>query len=199
MAYTINMPGANQRINDTQPLILGNFNEIETDFGRNHVGLLNATAANRGKHALVTFPRSGAGLALANDEMKIYNALNATTTHSELYVQRDIAGVPDTAIPFTASVHTAADGWSYLPSGLLIKYGHFLNTNGGAAHTFTGPVFTQNPKVVVTPRPNVGFNSYIAIIESASVNNVTLRTYRTTTPGGVIAFDIEVDYIAIGI
>ena len=194
MAYTINMPGANDRINATQPLIRDNFNEINADFQRNHVGLLTPIAANRGKHSVVTFPLTGAGLALANNEMKIYNAASING-NPDLFVQRNIAGVDGVAYPFTASSH-ANNGWTYLPSGLLLKWGTFLND--GLPQNFpvnaTIPAFAHIYSAQVTTISG-GANTYSAQIFAINILSIQIRTVNIATHLGANCY---IYYFVIG-
>lgn len=196
MPYTINMPNAADQINDTQPLIRDNFNEIQTDFARNHVPLLDPTIANRGKHNLVTWPRSGAGLALIADEIKVYNDLSALTGISELFVQK-FGGA---AIPFTSSGYDAGSqqGWFYLPCRHLVKYG-VANVPGGNGNIVyhadaNTPVFISVRIVLTTVNSLVG-NTYISKV--SAFNNVLQFTAQTfNTAGAYVATGIN--FIAIG-
>jgi hypothetical protein len=199
MAYTQNMPQANQRINDTQPLIRDNFNEIFQRFGINHV---NFNIAGAGKHALVTWPQSGAGLALANNEMKIYNALYAVpgTNQSELYVQRqDNAGVLGAAVPFTAGTQLN-DGYAYLASGLFMRYGRH-QTDGAAQFVVdfmgTGPQFSAQSYVALGLVDLGGGPQAVSLTYNWLVNWSRIQ-FHTRDVVGAAAPNAPFSYIIIG-
>lgn len=153
MAYTSNVPQANQLISQSQPIINANFVALQS-FGNGYAELAVQVAA----------PSFTAG----NDGLYVLN--NATTTKNELYVHKQTqAGTID--IPFTASamsnVATASciNGWSYLPSGLLIKWGTATAAANPVSITPTvtsgGPNFTKVFTVYVTPEDtstNVNFS-----------------------------------------
>lgn len=144
MAYTVNTPLANQLLSQTQPLIQANFAALES-FGNGYAELsLQASA-----------PSFTAG----NDGF--YVLTNATTTKNEMYISiQHQAGAVD--IPFTASVMSntvtasCVNGWSYLPSGLLIKWGTATAAANPVSITPTvtsgGPNFTKVFTVYVTPQ-----------------------------------------------
>lgn len=124
MPYIANIPQAPDRINQSQAQILNNFIQLQADFGVNHVSY-NALA-NVGKHNLVTFPVQAAIPASVAGEIIIYNKVPAApypiTGLSELFIQRNGGASPYTA-PLTAKSIAAGGGYSYLPSGLVIKFG----------------------------------------------------------------------------
>lgn len=168
MAYLNNIPGAAQRISDTQPLIQGNFAAIQTFLDVNHVTF---GAADEGKHKWITQPQQVAAPAnFSANEMGLFVLNNAMTAQSEMYLRR----APSTDLPFTAKkVNTT--GWSYLPSGILIKWGVKL-ANPEVVSTVTfpvaadTPVFTQLLSVQLTPTLDAGL---YFISSTVGVNSVT--------------------------
>lgn len=147
MPYYGNVPQANQRISATQAPILANFTEIGTAFNRNHQTL---GTANSGNHTVVKYLQQGAEPAAFNaTDAGLYN-LNYLG-NPEIYVRK---GVAATGIPMTAGT-LVNNGFSYLPSGMLIRYG-MLQTGAGGTVTvdFTAipgePQFTNQPYVSAT-------------------------------------------------
>lgn len=142
MAYQSNVPQANQLISQSQSIINANFVALNS-FGNGYAELALQAAA----------PVFSAG----NDGL--YVLANATTTKNETYIHiQTQAGTAD--IPFTASAmsNTATalcvNGWSYLPSGLLIKWGTTAAAASPVAITPTvtsgGPNFTKVFNVYVS-------------------------------------------------
>ena len=125
MALNINIPQANQTLAITQPLILNNFNAINTAFAVDHV---NFNDPGQGKHNKITFPVQAVVPVFAASDLGLFSFLNATTTKNELNVYKaNNAGYVN--VPFTASILSNSapiqngSGWSYLPSGLIIQWG----------------------------------------------------------------------------
>lgn len=142
MAYTTNVPTANQLISQSQPIINANFAALES-FGNGY--------------AEISIQVSAPSFTAGNDGLYVLN--NATTTKNEMYIHKQTqAGT--TAIPFTASVMSnvatasCINGWSYLPSGLLMKWGTTAAAATPVAITPTvtggGPNFTKVFTVYVT-------------------------------------------------
>lgn len=141
MAYVADIPKPTDVKSQSQPLIRGNFNAL-VPFSESYADL----------------PRISSPVITGTD-LGIYNALFATTAQSELFVNR----ASGTEVPFTAKGvgSTAASGWCYLPSGILLKWGTYAFTGalpGGAAiktidvGTISGgPNYTTVFQTLVTP------------------------------------------------
>lgn len=187
MAYTTGVPAANQLVSQTQQPIQDNFTAL-VSFGNGYAELTNQAVA----------PVFGAG----NDGL--YTKTYATTTTNELFVHRQGTAALN-EVPFTASKmsnNAAAacdDGWSYFPSGLLMKWGS-VNAPGATANitptaTSGGPNFTKVFRVFLTP-----FDS------STAVNfNCGQRTPADNTTGNFTAYcanpsaTTRIRYMVIGI
>ena len=132
MALNTNMPQATQSLAVTQPLILSNFNAIDTAFLRDHI---NFNDPGAGKHNKITFPVQAAAPVFVDvGDLGLFSLLNATTTKNELNVYKaNNAGYVN--VPFTASVLSNSApiqngaGWSFLPSGLMIQWGNAIATS----------------------------------------------------------------------
>lgn len=157
-SYTANVPQGTQKISATQSPINANFQAINELVNIDH--LTFNTGAEIGKHKKTTFPAQAAAPAFLAGEEGLYNLSYtppASAAKNELYVHKQtLAGTAD--IPFTASVlsNTAPtdgmQGWSYLPSGLLIKW---TGVAGTGLTTFTfpaaAPTFTKIFAIYLTP------------------------------------------------
>lgn len=122
--YLPTIPQANDVISVSQGQLLTNFQQIDDGMGlgisNDHVSLTNATAANRGHHAQVRF----------------VEVADPTTAVSQLALYaKDVAGSPRLFIREQSSgtiyqlnagtPSNATIGHSWLPGGLLIKWGSF--------------------------------------------------------------------------
>ncbi len=187
MSYQQNIPAATDVKSQSQADIQGNFQAIKTLIDVNHVTF---GAANQGKHDKVSFPLTStspvAPVFLATEE-GLYNLVNATTSKNELYVHRQTVDAA-TDIPFTASVlsNTAVassdNGWTYLPSGVLLKWGRTAAVTATVAVTPTvtsgGPNFTRVFRVMVTPQDS----------GTATNFNCGQRTVANNTSGNFNAY-----------
>ncbi len=144
MAYDSTVPAATQRIDQSQSIIQANFAAL-VSFGNGYAELSNQISA----------PTFSAG----NDGL--YTKSFATTSTNEMYIhiQRPAAATID--VPFTASkmsntAYASSDnGWTYLPSGLLMKWGSVNATSASVsvdvAATSGGPNFLQAFRAFVSP------------------------------------------------
>lgn len=158
MAYQQNKPQANDVKSQSQADIQGNFQAIKTLIDVNH-GTFGS--ANEGKHNKVSLPVQSPAPTFAAGEEGLYTFLNPTTAKNELYVHRQTVDAP-TDIPFTASkvsntaMASSDSGWTYLPSGILLKWGRVSAPTATVAITPTvtsgGPNFTRVFRAMVTPQ-----------------------------------------------
>lgn len=170
MSYTNSVPQASQSVAQTQSLIQANFMALSS-FGNGYAELSNQSVA----------PSFSAG----NDG--IYTKTYATTATNELFIHRQgttgLAEVPCTASKMSNNVAASCDnGWSYLPSGLLIKWGNIAAASATVSVTPTatsgGPNFTRVFRVFLTPSDT-----------SSAVNfNCGQRTAADNTSGNFNAY-----------
>jgi hypothetical protein len=150
----IDVPLAAQTLAATQPSIRANFGTITAAFTQDHV---DYALANQGMHNRVTFPRQAGDQPTAGTNVALYSKLNAAATESALFFRKQANGA---VIDFTSSLQ-AQNGWTRLPSGILLKWGTF-NANSNATTTIvypvagTIPVFTAIYNVQVTSLNGAG-------------------------------------------
>ena len=201
MAYNNSIPQPGDQPKDSQPQILTNFAAIKTLIDVNHVTF---DAAGEGKHKFVTLPVQAAAPVLAADN-GLYNVLNAITNKNETYTHNQtFAGTSD--IPFTASslstsIPVSGDpGWTYLPSGLLLRWEWISSVGGLSTVNLAGltPAFTQIIAVLLTPFDNSGVDSDIAVrldvITDPSHFDVYFSKRTTTGPAAGDAVALIIGY-----
>lgn len=151
MAYTTNVPLANQRISATQQPIQDNFIAIKTLIDVNHGTFGSAT---EGKHEKVTFPVQSPEPSFTGGDIGIYSFLDPATTVNELYVRK----TGGAGVPFTAASKASA-GYTYLPSGILMQW-RFL------------PVLTQTTALTTLPlNPPIAFPNGILFLMITTLYN----------------------------
>jgi len=163
MSYTANTPGSTDLISQTQPLILANFQLLEP-WGNGYGA----------------FTLQGGAPAFAANTDYLYLLSYATTSTNELWIHKQTtAGLSE--VPFTASkmsdnVAASCDnGWTYLPSGLLMKWGSVAAAASPVAITPTvtsgGPNFSRVFQVYVTPFDTAATNFTCG--QSTAANNTS--------------------------
>lgn len=198
MSYQNDIPQATDRLKDSQSDILDNFAEIETFVTVNHVDF---GSADQGKHKWVTFPVQGSAPAFSTGEEGLYNLPynNTASTVNELFIHKQLStGTAD--IPFTASIlsqnatpTSLAAGWSYLPSGLLIKWGSASGTGTTTVNVDGGsfPSFNTIFNVLLTPFAAGASDQNFAVRFIDLVSPSQFRAYvssRTSTGAASGAF-----------
>lgn len=193
MAYTSNTPQANQRISDTQPLILNNFLDLDTWSTVNHYGF--NSGANRGKHTVVTLPEQPADPGTVGNEMALYTKQSTLSGVAEMFIQREAGG---TVYEFTSSLANQ-NGWTRLPSGILLKWG-FGAANGNTVILFpvaaTIPVFSNIFTAQITTFDATGADpDEFSFLTALSTTSLTVFGAQRTMVG---ARATNFYYLAIG-
>jgi hypothetical protein len=172
-------PKANQKINATQPLIQENFSSINDEFSVNHVGI---NVASAGKHKMVQLLQQAASSSTGSTEVALYAKNYTETSQTELFYRPKSNG---TEVPFTAA-NKSSTGWSYLPSGLLMKWG--TATSGGTATAPIsldpiGPNYTQVPFVI-----SLASKAPAATAEAISYFEEFASSFKVRTEIGNVTF-----------
>ncbi len=179
MAYNYNIPQSNDSLSVSQPQILGNFQALGVIGGNGQAASasLNLTSGFNFVYLSPQVPTP----AIPAGNVGLYSATNAATGVNELYVNKTITGPTVKQIPMTAYVlggTNAGNGWTYLPSGLLMAWGR--STTGGS----TSVTLTYNTELTNFP----GFNTANAFPQltritgaGATENFVALTGYNQTT------------------
>jgi|SRR3989338_4180530 len=140
MAYS-DTPLSNEALKTSQPKIRTNYSDIQTAFSVNHSPI---SGANNGKHTKVLFPEGAAQTAAVN-QIVMYAQEYTQTTETELFVRKNaVAGIPFTAYGSNV-IAGATVYWTFLPSGVLLKFGNFSFSGTASASinlNAAGPTFT---------------------------------------------------------
>lgn len=209
MAYSNAIPQASDTKKNSQPAFLENFKCINDLLGVDHVisPWTSPATGDQGKHNQVSFPVQGAAPVFPATENGIYSLIptaSPLTALQEMFIHKqNNAGAVD--IPFTASILSTttpgnlSDGWSYLPSGILLKWGGSTAT-GAATYTFaTGaniPVFTACFSILLTPYDNTAgdVNGAIRLVAVTATTFDVYASSRTASGSGTMGYR----FLAIG-
>lgn len=201
MAYNNAIPAANDLLSQSQDDILQNFIEIKTLIDIDHETF---GAANQGKHKQVTLPEQGADPATAANEVAVYSKLSTEgALGSALFLRHEGSG---TVTDFTSSTQ-AANGWTRLPSGILLKWGS--GTTAGGAQVFALPVAATVPKfatiysVSLTPNGDggtgVGYYDYMPYLTGFTAAPDQINIYGSARTVNATRDNINFRYLVIGI
>jgi len=155
MPYTANIPMATDFLSISQGQIQANFNAIADAFNRNHV-VFNSVTPLQGKHAFVEMPNQSTAPAMPPltiaDEVGLYCNSSSLTSQPELFFIKQAGStapanlIPDIApngYPITASNYIAQNGWTRLPSGILLMWGNVTTFTNST--TVTLPISASIP------------------------------------------------------
>lgn len=183
MAFTNLIPQPNDQISVSQGQLLGNTVALSAVGGNTTQGsaALNLTAG----YNFINFAPQGVSPTVPANRIYLYNRVEPVTALNQLYV-KDTATATD--IPFTAGDNLGTtNGWSYWPSGYLIKWG----ANSGSGNVVVnlnavGPAYTTNPLMIqLTPQ---GSASVVYVVSSLSNTFTYNSSVNTSVYWFVIGF-----------
>lgn len=191
MAYTANCPQANQQISQSQPLIQANFMALAA-FGNGYAD----------------FPVQSSAPSLSSGDTGLYTLANSETTKNEMYIVKPSVDAP-TNIPFTASsmsdntMALSVNGWSYLPSGLLMKWGEMQIVSDGLTDVdvsiiSAGPDFNQVFTAFVSPILNTGTTPTF-VVNLAATSFTPVSGDFSVICSGSTASHTYISYLVLGV
>lgn len=202
MAFLPLIPQSTDTISISQGNILNNFTILGAIAG-------NANSASASLNSTAGFnwvylPSQGAtpptGSSFPAGEVALYSYTNATSTKNELYINKTqdsgVVQIPVTASTLgTSTPLLGTDGYTYLPSGLLLKWGPGT-ANGSAVTSFSGPAFTVCLSVQLTVLQAGASDADLAVRLISIVNTgfTAWGSPRSTTGSAAVSFY----YLAIG-
>jgi len=203
--YNPAIPQANDQPSQSQGEILQNFDSINDIWIENHYEFAEA---NAGKHKALQMPIQPAAPTTAVDEYAVYTYQYSTYAGDPAPTTQMVIKKPNTGvrIPFTSSGGTGAGGWSWLSSGLLMKWGEFAIANNSGLQTVTysatQPAFNNTPLSVMLSLNATGIGAgdpnFIVYLTNSVTASFEFRAYNRTSsaiPGTAAA---RLNWIAIG-
>lgn len=170
--YTPNIPLATDEIPNSQPLILGNFQDIATALAVNHVGF---NVGNQGKHAFVTFPVQAAPPAPLANEIDLFSRQSPFSLQPELTFIRNGGVAQEISTSLAANT-----GWCFTSSGMLLKWGQLTAL---AADYPVGTAFLL-PVAATIPTFSNCFMVYITTVAAGGVDTNTAATLKVYNAAG---------------
>jgi len=214
MAYNANIPQAGDLLSTSQPQIQGNFASILTAFDQNHADF---NSGSPGKHLFTEFlvnpnsPPTNVPGGIPAGEVMLYSFVGPYSTNAEMYINKSKGGPVVTQIPSTASILSSnanpgpnSQGWTFLPSGLLIKWGQgqCSGLNSPTVITFPEstsiPVFQQVFSIQITTSDSAttDTNTFVRLV---NITGTTTFTAYGTNRTNLNPANALFQYLAIGI
>ena len=208
MAYLPNIPQSTDQLSISQGNILNNFTILGAIAGNANPSSdsINSTAGFN----WILLPSQGAippsGAAFPAGNIGLYSATSTITTKNELYInktnQATVVQIPSTAsiLSLVSAPTVFSSGWTYLPSGILLKWGGNITANGLLTVTFPAsaniPAFTTCLTVLVTLEDGTAgdANRSIRLQNVTPIDFSVYGSFRTTTGAASSVFT----YLAIG-
>jgi hypothetical protein len=131
MSFTANVPVSGQSLGNSRPTINANFTKLQTVYDVNHVDF---NAMNAGAHTHVDLLMQATDPAPAVDLVSHYSKDLAGNT--EWYFQRESAGPVIQMSTINGTPIVAAAGQTFLPGGLVMKFGTGSFGNGATTSNF---------------------------------------------------------------
>ena len=181
MAYNANIPQPTDLLSQSQSDLLANFQALQTLIDVNHVDF---ASGDQGKHKWCSFPVQGASPATAAAEVAVFSRTSTLTTVPELCIR--FAG--NGTVTEMTSAFLNVIGWSFLPSGILLKWGG-ASAGGPGSFTLTYPVAATIPV----------FNQVFIVLLQAQTASTAFVTAQTAVDFTVTASAAgNWDYLALG-
>lgn len=190
MVYNANVPASGQSLGETRPTIQGNFADINTAFGANHIAL---TTSTDGKHKFLQMPEQGAPPSTGPNEGALYTKEDNSITN--LFWRMENNGTDGTEVKMTGPAPLkSAKGYTFLPGNLLIEWGYASVPAGSpGTKTVTFPkAFGATPYSVQVTINNFISNSTKAVYTS----NIAASQFVIINTDSGNAHNVQ--YIAIG-
>lgn len=190
MTFNASIPQPNDLISQSQAQIQTNFSQSNTAFGIDHTAF--DVVSNQGKHKKSTYVEQAANPATSANEVAVYS--KELSGASTLYLRKENNG---TVIQMSAQDPTiAASGSSFLPGGVIIKWGSATVTNTQTVN-FASAFPTACWQVILQPINNGAVtvaNDYVYVASSSTTGFNATGVRRTSLVGNTVTFS----YIAIG-
>jgi hypothetical protein len=213
MPFLPNIPQSTDQLSVSQGNILTNFSILGAIAG-------NANPSSSSINAISGFnwlylppqasnPPAGATFTAGNIGLYSSNTVNSITGQNELYInkrnQATVVQIPATAsiLSVTSAPALNSNGWTYLPSGILMKWGFVQMNNSGAPFSVAFasganiPVFQQVFNIQLTQSYNSNTTSQNRVFAVSLLTPPTTTGFTMTYSG---SFDTStwIYYLAIG-
>lgn len=208
MAFLPNIPQSTDQLSISQGDLLNNFQILGAIAGNGNPSSasINVTSGFNWVYLPPQASTPPAGASFTAGHIGLYSYPSTVTSQNELYInkrnQATVVQVAATASILSVNSAPAAlsAGWTYLPSGILLKWGSNISANGQTTINFpvdaTIPAFTTCftviPQIYSTAVGDVDLAIRVTNVSAASFG--VYGSSRSTTGAAAVTFN----YLAIG-
>ncbi len=186
MTYIPDIPQSGDIPSQSQGEILTNFQQLNTVFDVDHVPFNDTTAANRGKHDQSTYIELAADPTTAANEVAVYSKDDGG--NARLFMRQESNG---TVIQLSGANPTSAiSGSTFLPGGIILKWGVLATPSDGDPVTFAGGAFPNNVFALTMAESRNGTSNTATYFTALATTGFT---YKSSTNS-----NDAVHYMAIG-
>ncbi len=173
--YNAAIPQSTDLISNSQPQILANFSQLNTQYLADHDGFNTGSGNGSGMHDQVTFLANQSAPSLTRNSVAGVSGLYVNTdgTNSQLFFQ-NAAG----SFRMTGGDIAATAGYTYLPGGLIMQW-----VKRSANGAFTWPLTFPNACFGATMGYNNAVSTFSPNLTPISASGATLNN-----SGGAIVF-----------
>lgn len=180
--YNPAIPQATDLISNSQPQILGNFGELNTQFGVDHVAFNTGSANGDGTHKQITFDNAPSAPNPTGTISNIYPQL--VSAIQQLFFKNATQVWQLTGLPLVTGT-SGATGWGVrTPWGITINFGQPSFSGSSSPIVWQIPFTTTVFTVVTTINSNVPTNN--ATVSGSSTTGTTL--FKTVTGTDAVFF-----------
>lgn len=180
MTYNASIPQSTDLISNSQPQILANFGQLNTQFAVDHVAFNTGSGNGNGHHKQVFFDNAPSAPTVSGTQSAVYPGLVSAV--QQLFF-KNAAG----ATQLTGTTVGSGSGYTFLPGGIILKWGSSGTTGSSVAF----PVAFPNNcwSMIVTGTSTLYTGGFV--VSALSASNYTVS--RTSGSGATGYY-----YIAIG-
>lgn len=171
MSFTANIPASGQSLGNSRTQVLNNFAVLRSTIAVNHYDVNDAT--NGGKHKFVTMPPQVSSPATLLNELTLFT--KTLTSGAALFYTRDNNTAFDVQLTTSAiaAPTVAANGETFIPGGIIIKWGFEDNVGTG---TVSFPVAFPNNCFNVWTTAYFTGSTPLSLPATVNVRNPSLTT-----------------------
>ncbi len=214
MAYTYNIPNAGDQLSVSQGQIKNNFIALGAIAGNSPTnGSQSLNSAPGIGFNFVNFASQGGSVPSTSTNNYIYSGVSPTTLKPELYINYNAGtqqySMTGSLLSNTPAPASLANGWTFLPSGLILKWGTAACTSAVAFNfptTDAGgnaiPAFTQVLNLQLTVRTPPG-GGLVPVVTAFAVTPTTFTPAIVALSGGPtwttpVVTTANLSYYAVG-
>ncbi len=191
MSFTVGMPESGSSLGNTRLKFVNELAGIRSTMSANHIDQ-NDTGA--GKHTFCQFKSVSVGATSAT-ELALYNKITSA--------QRFFMRQPNSGAEIQMSGVTpvnAADGYTFLPGGLLLQWGIKSAIPSTTAIDVTFPIAFDSAPYSITTQPTLAQLNQVASsnITATTSTKFTIRMATSTFSFGIGGFPVSLYWMAIG-